>query len=123
MAIKEVTNIPNLADLGYDLPENIIKIVEVLQKEKVEALYVAKSNEYIVSYSVVAVFNSAKQIESVSLNLIKTLKESNLLAAQYKIDGSREREWYTIDVINCFVHIISSEKLEQFGLNQVLEDY
>ena len=93
-------------------------------KEPLEKLYFAVSNTYITPYSIIAVSTSPKHIDAMTIQYIKALKDKLLFKSQIRVDGNGEREWCTIDLSDCFLHIITVEKLQKYELEKILQgDY
>ena len=97
---------------------------DILTKEPLVSVTFASSQSYVTPYAVIAVSNSAKQIDAITSNFIKQLKEQNLFNLKIKIDGNGERGWCIIDLINCFFHIMTEEKFAKYELEKILKgDY
>lgn len=104
-----------------DLSGGIKVALNLLVKEPLEELYFAEVPNYISPYCILAVSVSPRQIDAIINNIIKTLKEENLFTTKIKIDGNGEREWCIIDIINCFIHIMTPTKLQKYDLQEIFK--
>ena len=95
--------------------------LECLLKEPLEKLIFANSQSYITPFAIIAVSNSAKQIDAITSGIIKNLKEKMLFNSKIRIDGSGERGWCIIDLSDCLLNIMTQEKFDKYALQEIIE--
>ena len=89
-------------------------------KHPVSKFLLAKSEGYITPFCAIISTTSAKQIDAITIEIIKSLKDSNLFNTAIKIDGNGERGWCIIDLGDCFFNLITEEKLSFYKLEDVI---
>jgi ribosomal silencing factor RsfS len=95
--------------------------IEYLLKERLEKLIFASSQSYITPFAIIAVSNSAKQIDAITSGILKNLKEKMLFNTKIRIDGSGDRGWCIIDLSDCLVNIMTQEKFDKYALEEIIE--
>ena len=110
-------NIENQSDFS----EALKSAIEYLKKEPLEQLIFARSQSYITPFAVIAVSNSAKHIDAICANIIKTLKEQSLFNTKIRIDGNGERGWCILDVSDCLINIITEEKFKKYAIDEIIK--
>ena len=104
-----------------DFSDALKSAIEYLKKEPLEKLLFAKSESYVTPFAVIAVSNSAKHIDAVCTNIIKTLKEQSLFNTKIRIDGNGERGWCILDVSDCLINIITEEKFKKYAIDEIIK--
>jgi ribosomal silencing factor RsfS len=124
--INNITSEEDIAKLETfsQLSPQILTALNFLAKEPLEQLLFASSESYVTPFAIIAISSSPKQIDAMTTQYIKLLKEKNLFNMTIRVDGNGEREWCTIDLSNCFLHIITKQKLAKYELEKILKgDY
>ena len=96
-------------------------ILESLENDK--ALNIKSINlldrSSIADYMVIASGSSTRQVNSMSQNLVKNLKNKGILAR--KPEGLANSDWVLIDVNEIIIHIFRPEVREFYKLEQMWE--
>ena len=119
--IIELNKKEDLKLLPAEISDLTRKSLEVVINQPLEKLVFGLSESYITPYAVIAVSNSAKQIDAICSEVIKNLKDHGLFNTKIKIDGNGERGWCIIDLSDSLLHLITTEKLEKFKLEEIIK--
>lgn len=103
-----------------EVSERVRLAIAVASSHPVSKFLLAKSEGYITPFCIIISTTSPKQIDAITIEINKKLKEANLFNSAIKIDGNGERGWCIIDVGDCFINIITEEKLSFYKLEDII---
>lgn len=110
----------NPNEFESEISERLKLAIQVAIKHPIEKFLIAKTESYITPFGVIVATNSPKQIDAITMEILKKLKEEKLFNLAVKVDGNSERGWCIIDLGDCFFNLITIEKLSFYKLEDVL---